>query len=92
MCSNLFADFGPGLLQSVDGAAVESRGDLQHTVVVVEAATDIGHRQPLFYGAGPGADICVGHYLRSHQVTHLWREDAKETQIHEGRQLASVEI
>lgn len=44
MDSNLFADFCPGLLQPVDGAAVESRGDLQHSVVVVEAATDISHR------------------------------------------------
>lgn len=52
---NLFADFGPGLLQPVDGTAVEGRGDLQHTVVVVEAATDICHRQPLLNGAGSGA-------------------------------------
>lgn len=70
--SNLFADFCPGLLQPVDGAAVESGGDLQHSIVVVEAATDISHRKPLFYGAGPGANISVGHYLRCHQVTHLW--------------------
>lgn len=75
-CSNLLADFCPGLFQPVDGAAVEGRGDLQHSVVVVEAATDVGHRQPLLYGAGPGADVRVGHYLRRHQVTHLWREDA----------------
>lgn len=90
MDSNLFADFCPGLLQSVDGAAVERGGDLQHAVVVVEAATDIGHGQPLFDGAGPGADVRVGHYLRCHQVTHLWREDVSEEQTHERRHLASV--
>lgn len=78
--SDLFADFGPRLLQPVDGAAVQSGGDLQHAVVVVEAATDVGHRQPLFYGAGPGAHVGVGHNLRRHQVTHLRRREARETQ------------
>ncbi len=79
MDSNLFADFRPGLLQPVDGAAIESRGDLQHSVVVIEAATNISNRQPLFDGAGPGADVSVGHYLRCHQVTHLCRERERET-------------
>lgn len=68
---DLFADFGPGLFQPVDGAAVERGGDLQHAVVVVEAAADVGHRQPLLYGAGPGAHVSVGHNLRGHQITHL---------------------
>lgn len=72
--TNLFADFCPCLLQPEDGAAIERRGDLQHSVVVVEAAADIGHSQPLFDGAGPGADVGVGHYLRRHQVTHLRQE------------------
>ena len=65
------ADFGPGLLKSVDGAAVQRGGDLQHAVVVVEAAADVGHGHPLLYGAGPGAHVSVGHDLGCHQVAHL---------------------
>jgi len=67
----LLADFGPGLLQPVDGAAVQGGGDLQHAVVVVEAAADVGHGHPLLDGAGPRAHVRVGHDLRGHQVAHL---------------------
>ena len=68
---HLLADFGPCLLQPVDGASVEGGGDLQDTIVVVEAAANVSHSHPLLYGAGSGAYICVGHDLRRHQVTHL---------------------
>lgn len=71
MSLDLFADFDPGLFQPVDGAAVEGGGNLQHAVVIIEAPADVGHSQPLLYGAGPGAHICVGHNLRGHQITHL---------------------
>ena len=70
-CTYLLADLGPGLLQPVDGAAVEGGGDLQHAVVVVEAAADVGHGHPLLYGAGSRAHVRVGHDLGRHQVAHL---------------------
>lgn len=75
---HLLADFGPCLLQPVDGTAVEGGGDLQDTIVVVEAAADVGYSHPLLYGAGSGAHICVGHDLRRHQVTHLGGGKAEE--------------
>ena len=68
---HLFADFGPSLLQTVDGAAIEGRCDLQHPIVVVQTATDVCHSNPLFNGAGSRAHISVTHYLGCHQVTHL---------------------
>lgn len=75
---HLLADFSPGLLQAVDGAAVEGRRDLQHPVVIVEAAADVGHGHPLLDGAGPGAHVGVGHDLRRHQVAHLDEEKRRE--------------
>ena len=60
---HLFADLGPGLLQTVDGAAIQRGGDLQNSVVVVEAAADVGHSDPLLDGVGPGAHVGVGHDL-----------------------------
>lgn len=67
----LLADFSPGLFQPVYGTAIESRCDLQHAVIVVEAATDICNCQPFLNWVGPGAHLCVGHDLRCHQITHL---------------------
>ena len=67
----LLADLGPGFLQPVDGTAVEGGGDLQHAVVVVEAAADVGHGHPLLNGVGPRAHVRVGHDLGRHQVAHL---------------------
>lgn len=75
---HLLADFSPGLLQAVDGAAVEGGRDLQHPVVIVEAAADVSHGHPLLYGAGPGAHVGVGHDLRRHQVAHLEEEKRRE--------------
>lgn len=76
--SHLFADFSPGLLQSVDGATVEGWRDLQHSVVIIEAAADVRHSDPLLYGAGPGAHVGVGHNLWGHQVAHLVKENGSE--------------
>lgn len=86
--AHLFADLSPGLLQAVDGAAVERRCDLQHPVVVVETATDVGHGHPLLYGAGPGAHVGVGHDLGRHQVAHLqWgKEMTMRENVHRGRE------
>ncbi len=75
---HLFADFGPGLLQTVDGTAIECRCDLQYSVVVVETAADVSHGNPLLYGVGPRAHISVGHYLWCHQVTHLQKKKERE--------------
>lgn len=75
---HLFADFHPGLLQTIDGAAIECRRDLQYSVVVVETAADISHSNPLLYGAGPRAHISVAHYLRCHQITHLDNKDERQ--------------
>lgn len=71
---NLFADFCPGLFKPVDGTAFECSIDLQYSVVVIEAATDVSHCQPLLNGAGSGGHISMGHYLRCYQVTHLWNK------------------
>lgn len=79
---HLFADFSPGLLQTVDGAAIERRRDLQDAVVVVETAADVSHSDPLLYGAGPRAHISVGHNLRRHQVTHLQIATDTEQSLH----------
>lgn len=75
---HLFADFSPGLLQTVDGATVEGGRDLQYSIVIVEAAADVRHSDPLLYGAGPGAHVGVGHNLWGHQVTHLDIENGRE--------------
>lgn len=86
--AHLFADLSPGLLQAVDGAAVERRCDLQHPVVVVETAADVGHSHPLLYRAGPGAHVSVGHDLGRYQVAHLQRGQDKTMRenVHRGRE------
>lgn len=73
-CLYLFADFSPCLLQTVDGAAIERRRDLQHSVVVVQTATDVRHGDPLLDGARSRANISVAHNLGCHKVTHLQRK------------------
>lgn len=75
---HLFADFSPSLLQTVDGATVEGRRDLQDPVVVVETAADVRHSHPLLDGAGPGAHVGVGHNLWGHQVAHLDKGKRRE--------------
>lgn len=73
-CLYLFADFSPSLLQTVDGAAIERRCDLQHSIVVIQTATDVRHSDPLLYRTGSRANISMAHNLGCHQVAHLQRK------------------
>lgn len=85
---HLLGDFEPRLLQPEDGAAVHGRGDLQHGVVVVQAAAYVGHGHPLLDGARPGGDVLVADDFGSNQVTDLHahaRRQAKGKR-HEDRQ------
>lgn len=50
---HLFADFSPGLLQTVDSTSIECGCDLQYSVVVVQTATYVCHSNPLLNGVGP---------------------------------------
>lgn len=78
--SHLLGNLGPCLLEPVDGAAVERRGDFQHPIVVVQTPADIGHCHPLLDGVGPGADVRVRHDLRGNEVTHLQRQEEVQDQ------------
>lgn len=87
-CPHLLGDFEPRLLQPEDGAAVHGRGNLQHGVVVVQAAAYVGHGHPLLDGACPGSDVLVADDFGSNQVTDLHahaRRQAKGKR-HEDRQ------
>lgn len=68
---HLLGDLQPGFLQAEDRAAVEGGGDLQHGVVVVQAAADIGHRHPLLDGADARGELLVAEDLRRNQVADL---------------------
>lgn len=58
-CPHLLRNFEPCLFETEDGAAVDGGGDLQHSIVVVQAATYVGHSHPLLDGACPCADVLV---------------------------------
>lgn len=81
----LLGDLEPGFLQAEDGTAVEGGGDLQHGVVVVQAAADIRHGHPLLDGAHPRVDLLVAQDLRRYQVTDL-QEDNSPSPESQGQQ------
>ena len=72
--ADLLGDFEPGLLEAEDRAAVQGGGDLQHSVVVVETAADVGHRHPLLQHAHPQVHIVPLQDLRGDQVADLRAE------------------
>ena len=67
-CTYLLGYFLPRLLESIDGTVDEGGTDLQHTVVVVHAATDVGDGRPLFYARHPVRETLSPHNLRHHQA------------------------
>lgn len=81
----LLGDLEPGFLQAEDGTAVEGGGDLQHGVVVVQAAADVRHGHPLLDGAHPRVDLLVAQDLRRYQVTDL-QEDNSPSPESQGQQ------
>lgn len=71
---DLLGNFEPGPLEAEDGAAVERGRDLQHGVVVVEAATDVRHRHPLLHHRHPRVHVVPVEDLRGDPVTDLTRK------------------
>lgn len=76
MCSEemwpyLLGHFEPGLFEAEHRAAVEGRGDLQHSVVVMETAADVRHCHPLLHHRHPRGHIVTAQDLRGNQVTDL---------------------
>lgn len=58
-CPHLLRNFEPCLLESEDCAAVDGGSDLQHSIVVVQAAANVGNSHPLLDGACPCTDLLV---------------------------------
>ena len=77
----LLGDFEPGLLEAEDGAAVERGRDLQHGVVVVEAATDVSHRHPFLDHRHSHVDVVPVQDLRGNPVADLTKDERKHTVI-----------
>ena len=67
----LLRDLEPGLFQAEYGAAFKGGRDLQHRVVVVETATDVGHCHPLLHDQHPHVHIIPSQDLSGNQVTNL---------------------
>lgn len=77
--AHLLGNLEPGLLEAEDGAAVEGGGDLEHGVVVVETATDVGHRHPFLYDRYSGDHVLTAQDLRGNEVAYLAGEREKRT-------------
>lgn len=71
---HLLGDFQPGLLEAEDGAAIERGCDLQHGVVVVEAAADVSHRHPFLNHCHTHVDIVPVEDLCGDPVADLTKE------------------
>lgn len=71
--THLLGNLEPGLLEAEDGAAVEGGGDLQHGVVVVETATDVGHSHPFLYDGYSSDHVVTAQDLRGDKVAYLDR-------------------
>lgn len=69
--TDLLGDLEPGLLQAEDGAAVQGGCDLQHGVVVVETAADVGHGHPFLYDQHPGDHVVAAQDLCGDEVADL---------------------
>lgn len=76
--ADLLGDLEPGLLQAEDGAAVQGGRDLQHGVVVVETAADVGHSHPLLDDQHSGDHVVAAQDLRGDEVADLVEQ--RETQ------------
>lgn len=85
MVPYLLGDFEPCLLESEDGAAVERRRDLEQSVVVVQAAADVGHRHPLLnhrhthVDIVPVQDLCCNPVADLKNNTQLYNQSVNES-------------
>lgn len=73
----LLGDFEPCLLESEDGAAVERGRDLEQSVVVVQAAADVGHRHPLLNHRHTHVDVVTVQDLRCDPVADLKKHNTR---------------
>jgi hypothetical protein len=69
--SDLFRQLFPRLFEPVDRAVDKGCADLQHAVVVVHAAANVGDGRPLFDARHAVRHLAPSHDLRHHQSAHL---------------------
>lgn len=80
--THLLGNLEPGLLEAKDGAAVEGGGDLEHSVVVVETATDVGHSHPLLYDQHSSDHVLAAQDLGGYEVAYLALEGEAQMCFH----------
>lgn len=78
-CADLLGDLEPGLLEAEDRAAVEGGRDLEHGVVVVETAADVGHGHPFLYDQHSSDHVVAAQDLCGDEVADLVEE--RDTQL-----------
>lgn len=76
--THLLGNLEPGLFEAEDRAAVEGGGDLEHSVVVVETATDVGHSHPFLYDRYSSDHILTAQDLCGNKVAYLAEEREKQ--------------
>ncbi len=75
--THLLGNLQPGLLEAEHRAAVEGGGDLEHGVVVVETATDVGHSHPFLYDHHSSDHVLAAQDLCGNKVAYLAEEKEK---------------
>lgn len=75
--SHLLGDLQPGLFEAEHRAAVQRRCDLEHSVVVMETAADIGHSHPFLNDHHPSDHIVTAQDLCGNKVAYLSEERGK---------------
>lgn len=75
--THLLGNLEPSLLKAEDRAAVKGGGDLEHSVVVVETATDVSHSDPFLYDHYPCDHILTAQDLCGNKVAYLSEDREK---------------
>lgn len=73
----LLGNFEPSLLEAEDRAAVEGGGDLEHGVIIVETATDVGYSHPFLYDHHSSNHVLTAQDLCGDKVAYLAEEREK---------------
>ena len=75
---HLLGNLEPGFLEAENRAAVQGGGDLEDCVVVMQAATDVGHSYPFLYDSYPSDRVVTSQDLCGNQVAHLTGKKKKK--------------
>lgn len=76
--THLLGNLEPSLFEAEDRAAVKGGGDLQHSIVVVETATDVSHSDPFLYDYYPCDHILTAQDLCGNKVAYLSEDREKQ--------------